>query len=60
MAKTIFSGVWRADRATALILGLAVMLALVVGVATAAFGANHPRSLLLPLAPERRTEAQGD
>lgn len=40
MVKTIFSGVWRIGRVTALTLGLAVMLALVVGVASAAFGAN--------------------
>ena len=40
MAKTIFSGAWRISRVTALTLGLAVMLALVVGVASAAFGAN--------------------
>ena len=40
MAKTIFSGLWRAGRATALILGVAVMLALTVGLASAAFGAN--------------------
>lgn len=40
MAKTIFSGVWRVGRVTALALGVAVMLALVVGAASAAFGAN--------------------
>lgn len=40
MAKTIFSGAWRVGRATALILGTAVMLALVVGAASTAFGAN--------------------
>ncbi len=40
MVKTIFSGAWRIGRLTALTLGLAVMLALVVGVASAAFGAN--------------------
>ena len=40
MVKTIFSGAWRIGWVTALALGLAVMLALVVGVASAAFGAN--------------------
>jgi hypothetical protein len=40
MARTIFSGAWRMGRATALALGVAVMLAVVLGVATAAFGAN--------------------
>ncbi len=40
MARTIFSGAWRIGRATALALGVAVMLAVVLGVATAAFGAN--------------------
>ncbi len=40
MVKTIFSGVWRISRVTALAIGLAVMLALVVGVASTAFGAN--------------------
>lgn len=40
MVKTIFSGAWRLGRATALVLGLAVMLALVVGLASTAFGAN--------------------
>jgi hypothetical protein len=40
MVKTIFSGAWQLGRATALALGVAVMLALVVGVASTAFGAN--------------------
>lgn len=40
MVKTIFSGAWRIGRATALALGVAVMLALVVGLASTAFGAN--------------------
>jgi hypothetical protein len=40
MVKSIFSGTWRIGRATALALGVAVMLAMVVGVASAAFGAN--------------------
>lgn len=40
MIKTIFSGAWRIGRVTALTIGLAVMLALSVGVASAAFGAN--------------------
>jgi hypothetical protein len=40
MVKTIFSGAWRMGRATALALGVAVMLALLVGVASSAFGAN--------------------
>lgn len=40
MVKTIFSGAWHIGRATALALGVAVMLALVVGVASTAFGAN--------------------
>ena len=46
MAKTIFSGAWRVGRATALFVGLAVMLALIVGVASAAFGANGDPWLL--------------
>jgi hypothetical protein len=40
MVKTIFSGVWRIGRATALILGLAMMLAMVLGLASVAFGAD--------------------
>jgi hypothetical protein len=40
MVKTIFSDAWRIGRATALVLGTAVMLALVVGLASTAFGAN--------------------
>lgn len=40
MAKIVFSGAWRIGRVTALTLGLAVMLALVVGMASAAFGAS--------------------
>ena len=40
MVKTIFSGAWWIGRVTALTVVLAVMLALVVGVASAAFGAN--------------------
>ncbi len=40
MARTIFSGAWWIGRVTALSVGLAVMFALVVGVASAAFGAN--------------------
>jgi hypothetical protein len=40
MAKTIFSGAWRIGRATAMALGVAVMLALVAGVASTAFGAT--------------------
>ena len=40
MVKSIFLGAWRVGRATALVLGLAVMLALVTGVASTAFGAN--------------------
>ncbi|HJQ30343.1 MAG TPA: hypothetical protein VJ827_13470 [Rubrobacter sp.] len=40
MVKSVFSGAWRMGRATALALGVAVMLALVVGVASSAFGAN--------------------
>jgi hypothetical protein len=40
MVKTLFSGAWRIGWATALALGVAVMLALVVGVASAAFGSN--------------------
>lgn len=40
MVKTIFSGVWRVGRATALVLGTAVMLALVVGLASTAFAGN--------------------
>jgi hypothetical protein len=40
MVKTAFSQALRVGRATALALGVAVMLALVVGVASAAFGAN--------------------
>jgi hypothetical protein len=40
MARTIFSGVWRIGRVTALALGVAVMLALVVGAASVAFGAD--------------------
>lgn len=40
MVKTIFSGAWRIGRATALVLGTAVMLALVVGLASTAFGSN--------------------
>ncbi len=46
MVKTIFSGVWRIGRLTALTLGLAVMLALLVGLASAAFGANGDPWLL--------------
>lgn len=38
--KTIFSGAWRVGRATALVLGTAVMLALVVGLASTAFAGN--------------------
>lgn len=40
MVKTIFSGTWRIGRATALVLGTAVMLALVIGMASTAFGSN--------------------
>ena len=40
MARTIFSGAWWIGRVTVLSVGLAVMFALVVGVASAAFGAN--------------------
>lgn len=40
MAKTIFSGAWRVGRATALVLGVAVMIAMVVGAASAAFAGN--------------------
>lgn len=40
MAKTVFSKALRIGRATALALGVAVMLALVVGAASTAFGAN--------------------
>jgi hypothetical protein len=40
MVRTIFSGAWRIGRVTALTLGAAVMLALVVGVTSAAFGSN--------------------
>ncbi len=40
MVKTIFSGAWRIGRATALVLGTAVMLALVVGLASTAFAGN--------------------
>jgi hypothetical protein len=40
MVKTIFSGAWQIGRATALALGVAVMLAIVVGVASTAFAAN--------------------
>lgn len=40
MVKTIFSGAWRIGRVTALVMGTAVMLALVVGLASTAFGAN--------------------
>lgn len=40
MVKTIFSGAWRIGRATALVLGTAVMLALVVGLTSTAFGSN--------------------
>jgi hypothetical protein len=40
MVKTVFSGAWRMGRTTALFLGVAVMLALVVGVASSAFGAD--------------------
>jgi hypothetical protein len=40
MVQTIFSGAWRMGRATALALGVAVMLALIVGAASTAFGAN--------------------
>lgn len=40
MVKTIFSGALRIGRTTALMLGVAMMLALVVGVASVAFGAN--------------------
>ncbi|MDQ4126740.1 MAG: hypothetical protein M3151_02085 [Actinomycetota bacterium] len=46
MVRTIFSGAWRIGRLTALALGLAVMLALVVGVASTAFGANGDPWLL--------------
>lgn len=46
MAKTIFSGVWRIGRVTALALGVAVMLALIAGAASAAFGANGKPFLL--------------
>jgi hypothetical protein len=46
MARTIFSGAWWIGRLTALTVGLAVMLALVVGVASAAFGANGDPWLL--------------
>ena len=46
MARTIFSGAWWIGRVTALIVGLAVMLALVVGVASAAFGADGDSWLL--------------
>ena len=46
MARTIFSGAWWIGRVTALIVGLAVMLALVVGVASAAFGADGNSWLL--------------
>lgn len=38
--KAIFSGVWRVGRITALVVGLATMLALVVGLTSTAFGAN--------------------
>jgi hypothetical protein len=40
MVKSIFSGAWQIGRATALALGVAVMLAMVVGVASTAFAAN--------------------
>lgn len=40
MVKTVFSGAWRIGRATALALGVAVMLAIVVGLASTAFAAN--------------------
>jgi len=40
MVKTIFSGAGQIGRATALALGAAVMLALIVGVASTAFGSN--------------------
>ncbi|MCA3748087.1 MAG: hypothetical protein IN808_02985 [Rubrobacter sp.] len=40
MVRGVFSMVFRAGRAVALTLGAAVMLALVVGAASAAFGAN--------------------
>jgi hypothetical protein len=46
MARTIFSGAWWIGRVTALTVGLAVMLALLVGVASAAFGANGDPWLL--------------
>ena len=46
MVRTIFSGAWRIGRVTALTVGLAVMLALVFGVASAAFGANGDPWLL--------------
>lgn len=40
MVKSIFSGVWRIGRVTALIAGLAVTIAMVLGAASAAYGAN--------------------
>ncbi len=40
MVKAIFSTSWRIGRAAALVLGLAVMLALVAGVASTAFAGN--------------------
>lgn len=40
MAKTILSGAWRLGRTTALALGVAVMLAVVLGLASSALGAN--------------------
>jgi hypothetical protein len=46
MAKTVFSKVTRVGRATVSAVGLAVILALVLGVASAAFGANGGNFIL--------------
>lgn len=46
MTKTIFSKVMWVGRATVFLVGLAVVLALIVGVATAAFGANNGNLIL--------------
>nr|MDP9476089.1 hypothetical protein [Actinomycetota bacterium] len=46
MTKTIFSRVMWLGRATVFLVGLAVILALITGVATAAFGANNGNFIL--------------
>ena len=46
VTKTIFAGIWWLGRGTATIMGLAVILALVVGVASTALGANGGNFIL--------------